>query len=144
MQPRIKRLEFYVLQIGVLDEVSPQKFEWQIDEQRELITAPPRRNSLRMEQQSFQKLVKPFIWNYIVENKLDDDDYNDNNDDDNNDDNNNSTMRLRGGELRSAIPVTTCNNLTPLSPVVAITLLPMGCKKRILNDIDLSVTLPDD
>ncbi len=36
-----KRLAFYVLQIGVLDEVSPQKFEWQIDEQRKLITAPP-------------------------------------------------------------------------------------------------------
>ena len=41
MQPGTKRLAYYVLQIGVLDEVSPQKFEWQIDEQRELITAPP-------------------------------------------------------------------------------------------------------
>ncbi len=41
MQPETKRLAFYVLQLGVLDEVSPQKFEWQIDEQRELITAPP-------------------------------------------------------------------------------------------------------
>ncbi len=97
-----------------------------------------------MEQQSFQKLVEPFIWNYIVENKLDDDNDNDDNDDDNNNDNNNLTMRLRGGELRSAIPVTTSNNLTPPPPVVAITPLPMGCKKRILNDIDLSVTLPDD
>jgi hypothetical protein len=48
-QPGTKRSAFYVLQIGVLDEVSPQKFEWQIDEQRELITAPPRMNSLRME-----------------------------------------------------------------------------------------------
>ncbi len=40
-QPGTKRLAFYVLQIGVLGEVSPQKFEWQIDEHRELITAPP-------------------------------------------------------------------------------------------------------
>ncbi len=40
MQPGTKRSAFYVLQIGVLDEVSPQKIEWQIDEQRELITAP--------------------------------------------------------------------------------------------------------
>jgi hypothetical protein len=48
-----KRLEFYVLQIGVLDEVSPQKFEWPIDKQCELITALPQMNSLRMEQQSF-------------------------------------------------------------------------------------------
>ncbi len=101
-------------------------------------------NSLQMEQQSFQKLVELFIWNYIVENKLDDDDDNEDDNDDNNDDNNDLTMRLRGGKLRSAIPVTTSNNLTPPPPVVAITLLPMGCKKRILNDIDPSVTLPDD
>ncbi len=99
-QPGTKRLAFYVLQIGVLDEVSPQKFEWQINEQHELITASPRINSLRMEQQSFQKLVKPFRWNYIVENILDDDD----DDDDDNDDNDNynnkgedSTTRLMGG-----------------------------------------------
>jgi hypothetical protein len=30
-QPGTKRLEFYVLQIGVLDEVSAQKFDWQIN-----------------------------------------------------------------------------------------------------------------
>jgi hypothetical protein len=101
-------------------------------------------NSLRMEQQSFQKLVEPFIWNYIIENKLDDDDDNEDDDDDNNNNNNDLTMRSRGGELRSAIPVTTSNNLTPPPPVVAFTLLPMSCKKRILNDIDPSVTLPDD
>ncbi len=118
MQPGTKRSEFYVLQIGVVDEVSPQKFEWQIDEQRELIMAPPRMNSLRMEQQSFRKLVKPFIWNYIVENKLDEDE--DDDDDDDEDDNND------------------------LTTVVAITLLPMGRKKHKLNDIDPSVTLPDD
>jgi hypothetical protein len=93
-------------------------------------------NSLRMEQQSFQKLVELIIWNHIVENKLD----GDNNDDDDD----NLTARLRGGELRNAIPVPTSNNLTPPPPVVAITLLPMGCKKGKLNDIDPSVTLHDD
>jgi hypothetical protein len=87
-----------------------------------------------MEQQSFQKLVELFKWNYIVENKLDDDDDNDND----------SMTRSRGGELRSAIPVPTSNNLTPPPPVVAITPLTMGRKKRKLNDIDPSVTLPDD
>ncbi len=46
--------------------------------------------------------------------------------------------------MRSAIPVTTSNNLTSPPPVVAITLLPMGRKKRKLNDIDPSVTLLDD
>jgi hypothetical protein len=134
-QPGTKRLEFYVLRISVLDEVSPQKFEWQINEQRELIMAPPQMNSLRMEQQSFQKMVEPFIRNYIVENKLVDD---------NNDKDNNLTTRSRGGGLRSAIPVPTSNNLTPPPQVVAITLLPMGRKKCNLNDIDPSVTLPDD
>jgi hypothetical protein len=57
-------------------------------------------NSLRMEQQSFRKLVEPFIWNYMVKNKLDDDDDNnvddDNNDDDNdNDDNDNNDLKSR-------------------------------------------------
>jgi hypothetical protein len=101
-------------------------------------------NSLRMEQQSFQKLVKPFIWNYIIEDKLDDDDDDDNNDNDDDDNKDNLTTRLRGGELRSAIPVTTSNNLTPPPPVVAITPLPMGRKKCKLNDIDPSLTLPDN
>ena len=148
MQLGTKRSEFYVLRIGVLDEVSPQKFEWQIDEKHELIMAPPQMNSLRMEQQSFQKLVEPFIWNYILENKLDDDDNNNNDDngddDNNNNDNDNLTTRLRGGKLRSAIPVTTSNNLTPSPSIAAITPLLMGRKKHKLNDIDPSVTLPDD
>ncbi len=66
--------------------------------------------------------------------------------DDNDNDDNDSTTRSRGGggELRSAIPVTTSNNVTPPPPVVAITPLPMGHKKRKLNDIDPSVTLLDD
>ncbi len=54
-------------------------------------------NSLRMGQQSFQKLVEPFIWNYIVENKLDEDDDNEDDDDNNNNENNNLTMRSQGG-----------------------------------------------
>ncbi len=54
-----------------------------------------------------------------------DEDNNDNDDDNNNDDNNEDNS----------------NNSTT---VVAITLLPMGRKKRKLNDIDPSVALPDD
>jgi hypothetical protein len=75
---------------------------------------------------------------------LDDDDDDNNDNDDNNNDNDDLTTRSRGSELKSAIPVTTSNNLTPPPPVVAITPLPMGLKKRKLNDIDPSVTLPDD
>ncbi len=75
---------------------------------------------------------------------MDDDDDDNNDNDDNNNDNDDLTTRSRGSELKSAIPVTTSNNLTPPPPVVAITPLPMGLKKRKLNDIDPSVTLPDD
>jgi hypothetical protein len=92
-------------------------------------------NQLQMEQQSFQKLEELLIWNYIVENKLDDND---------NDNDDNLTKGQGGGELSSAIPVPTSNNLTPPPPVVAITPLPMGRKKRKLNDIEPSVTFPDD
>ena len=60
-QPATKDSEFYVIRIGVLDEASPQKFQWQIDQQNELITSPPRMNSLRLEQQSFRNLVESFI-----------------------------------------------------------------------------------
>ncbi len=116
--------------------------------------APPQINSLWMEQQLLQKLVELFKWNYIDENKLgDDDDDNDDNDNDNdnddnnnddnnnddnddnkdNDNNNNLTTRLRGDELRSAIPVPTSNNLTPPPPVVAITLLPMAVSWALLQ-----------
>jgi hypothetical protein len=49
-----------------------------------------------------------------------------------------------GGELRSAIPLPTSNHLAPSPSVMAITLLPMGRKRRKLNDIDPSVTMPDD
>ena len=60
-QPATKDSEFYVIQISVLDEASPQKFQWQIDQQNELITSPPRMNSLWLEQQSFPNSVEPFI-----------------------------------------------------------------------------------
>ncbi len=60
-QPATKDSEFYVIRIGVLDEASPRKFQWQIDQQNELITSPPRMNSLRLEQQSFPNSVEPFI-----------------------------------------------------------------------------------
>ena len=49
--------EFYVIRVGVLDKDSHQNFQWQIDRHGELITTPPRMNSLWLEQQSFRNLV---------------------------------------------------------------------------------------
>ncbi len=66
----------------------------------------------------------------------------DDNDNNNNDDD--AMTRLRGGELRSAIPLPMSNHLTPPPSVMAITPLPMSSKKCELNDVDLSVTLSDD
>ena len=65
----------------------------------------------------------------------DDEDKNEEEDDsvDNDDD---ATTRSRGGGLRYEV--------TPPTSVVAVTPLPMGRKKRKLNDIDPSVTLLDD
>jgi len=40
-QPATKDFEFYVIRIGVLDEDSPGRFQWQIDRHKELITTPP-------------------------------------------------------------------------------------------------------
>ncbi len=128
-----------MLWIGVLDKDSAWRFECQIDQRNEFITAPPRLNSIWLEQQSFQKLVGPFVWNYIVENELEGD-----KEDEDNDNDDDAATRTRGGELRSAIPLPTSNHLTPPPPVVAITLLPMGRKRQNLNDIDPSVTLTDD
>jgi hypothetical protein len=39
-----------------------------------LIVTPPRLNGLRIKQQSFRKLMEPFVWNYILEKDLDEED----------------------------------------------------------------------
>ena len=46
----------------------------------QLITTPPQLNSIGIKTQSFQRIVEPFIWNYLVENNEDGDDDNDDND----------------------------------------------------------------
>ena len=50
MRQATKGLECYVLQVGVLDNSAPQNLEWQINQHKELMTAPPRMNALRLEQ----------------------------------------------------------------------------------------------
>ena len=39
-----------------------------------LIVTPPRLNGLRIKQQSFRKLMEPFVWNYILEKDFDEED----------------------------------------------------------------------
>ncbi len=56
--------------------------------------------SLRLEQRSFWNLVEPFIWNYIIDNKLDGDDKDkDEEEEDSVDNDDNATTRLRVGGL---------------------------------------------
>jgi len=39
-----------------------------------MIVTPPRLNGLRLKQQSFKKLMEPFVWNYILKKDLDEED----------------------------------------------------------------------
>ena len=55
-----------------------------------LITPPPRLNGIGIKTQSFQKIVEPLIWNYLVENNEDGDNDNDDNDSSNDDDEKNN------------------------------------------------------
>jgi len=69
---------------------------------------------------------------------------NEDKDEEEDDDDDDTTTRLRGRELRNEIPLRMSNHPTPPPSVVAVTPLPTGHKKCKLNDIDPSVTLPDD
>ena len=55
-------------------DLSPQKNEMQKDCDGRLIVTPPRLNGLRIKQQSFRKLMEPFVWNYILEKDFDEED----------------------------------------------------------------------
>jgi hypothetical protein len=67
------RLKSYFIWIGTLHHNSPRKLRC-----RNIVTVdlstPPRLNGLRIKQQSFRKLMEPFVWNYILEKDLDEED----------------------------------------------------------------------
>ena len=87
---RLKRKKFYVVRIGNKTERSPNKIEEQMGQDGRLITTPPQLNGIGIKTQSFQRIVEPFIWNYLVENNEDgDDDNDDNNISDDDDEKNN-------------------------------------------------------
>ena len=68
------RVNVHVIQIGMSTDLSPTKIEMQIYSDGQLIVTPPQLNGLRTKQQSFRKLMEPFVWNYILEKDLDEED----------------------------------------------------------------------
>ena len=68
---RLKRKKFYVVRIGNKTERSPNKIEEQMGQDGRLITTPPRLNGIGIKQQSFRRIMYPFIWNFILENSMD-------------------------------------------------------------------------
>ena len=67
---QLKRRKFYVVRIGSKSEQSPNKIEEQIGRDGRLITPPPRLNGIGIKTQSFQRIMEPFIWNFLVENDM--------------------------------------------------------------------------
>jgi hypothetical protein len=51
-------------------EQSPNKIEEQMGQDGRLITTPPGLNGIGIKTKSFQRIVEPFIWNYLVENDM--------------------------------------------------------------------------
>jgi hypothetical protein len=67
---RSTRGGFYVVRIGIKTEESPNRIEDQRGRDGRLITTPPRLNGIGIKTKSFQRIVEPFIWNYLVENDM--------------------------------------------------------------------------
>jgi hypothetical protein len=81
-KPTKNREKCHFIRIGVLYADSPRKIEMQKYSHGRLIVDPPRLNGLRIKQQSFRKLMEPFVWNYILEKDLDEEDDSSINEDD--------------------------------------------------------------
>jgi hypothetical protein len=97
-----------------------------------LIVTPPRLNGLRIKQQSFRKLMKPFVWNYILEKDLDEEDNSSIGKDD-------SVQSLR--KSPTSPPPLTAVSAAAISPVRASSLNDNGMSKLYPN---ISHTLGDD
>lgn len=63
------RDKVYFIRIGILNASSPRKVEMQKDQHTyRMITIPPRLSGLRLQQSTFQRLIEPILWNYILDN----------------------------------------------------------------------------
>ena len=65
-----KRKDIAFIRIGVLHAKSPRKIEMQKDSDGRMITTPPRLSGLCLQQSSFRRLIEPILWNYILDNDL--------------------------------------------------------------------------
>ena len=65
------RVTVHVIRIGRMTDRSPQKIEWQKHGDGRMNTTPPRLIGLRLQQQSFRKVIDPFSWKYFIDNRLD-------------------------------------------------------------------------
>ncbi len=64
------RERVYFVRIGVLHDNSPRKIEMQKESDGQMIVTPPRLSGLRLQQSFFRRLIKPTLWNYILDNDL--------------------------------------------------------------------------
>ncbi len=127
------RVTVHVIRIGVSTDLSPQKIEMQKYSDGRLIVTPPRLNGLRMKQQSFRKLMEPFVWNYILEKDLDEEDDSSINEDD-------RVQSLRKSPTSSPPPLTAVS-AAAITPVRASSLNNNDMSKLYPN---LSHALGDD
>ena len=72
-KPPKHRMKVNFIRIGVLHANSPRKIEMQKDSDGRMIVTPSRLNGLRLQQSSFRRLIKPILWNYILDNNVDED-----------------------------------------------------------------------
>jgi hypothetical protein len=89
-------------------------------------------NGLRIKQQSFRKLIEPFVWNYIIEKDLDEEDDSSINEDD-------SVQSLR--KSPTSPPLLTAVSAAAITPVRASSLNDNDMSKLYPN---LSHTIGDD
>jgi len=67
-EPPKHRERVYFIRIGILHANSPRKIEMQKDSDGRMIVTPPRLSGLCLQQSSFRRLIKPILWNYILDN----------------------------------------------------------------------------
>ncbi len=68
--PKICKEQCHFIQIGIINNYSTRKIEMQKDCDGRMIVTPPGLNGLWIKQQSFRQYMDPFVWNYVVDNGL--------------------------------------------------------------------------
>jgi hypothetical protein len=129
----VHRVRRQFIWIGIINDYSHRKIEMQKYSDGRLIVTPPRLNGLRIKQQSFRKLIEPFVWNYILEKDLDEED-------DSSIDEDDSIQSLHKSPTSSPSPMTAVS-AAAITPVRASSLSNNDMSKLYPN---LSHSLGDD